>query len=105
MPHLDIWKNARASEFSSIINNGVGTPKINTANKKLLETQNIYKCVFDGSGFVEKFKCRCVLRGDKCQEGVDYHPDEIFAPVCRRETVNLGIADACQRGRKIYHLD
>ena len=42
LPHLDIWKNARASEFSSIINNGVGAPKINTANKKLLETQNLF---------------------------------------------------------------
>jgi hypothetical protein len=76
-----VWKDAMAEEYQSIMQNDVWDVVPRPKEKSVLSSKWIYKTKHTANGNIEKYKARFVARGFSQKEGIDYA--EIFAPVAR----------------------
>jgi hypothetical protein len=63
----------------------------------------VWRFTYKGKGeFLEKYKARICVRGDLQKPGIDYDPENIFAPVIRGATMRTAIALLGTDPRKMY---
>lgn len=92
------WRKAIFAEIDSIIENGVFEivpEEKRDKNKTLINTRWVLNKKFDTSGNLKRYKARCVARGFKQKEGIDY--EETFSPTGRLSTMRYIIYHATQR--------
>jgi hypothetical protein len=85
-----LWRKAIFTELDSIIENGVFEiiPKAKQdKSKTLINTRWVLNKKFDTEGNLKRYKARCVARGFKQKEGIDY--EETFSPTGRLSTMQL----------------
>ena len=70
---------------------------------KVLPHLLVYKVKRDKNGEIDKYKVRCVARGDLQKSGVDFV--ETFAPVVSFSTIRILVAIAASRGYKLMQMD
>lgn len=73
-----VWKDAIAEEYESIMKNDVWKVVPRPKNKSVVTSKWIYKTKHGVDGSIEKYKARFVVHGFSQKEGVDY--EKIFAP-------------------------
>lgn len=72
-------------------------------NKSLLNTRWVLNKKFNTDGVLKRYKARCVARGFKQKEGIDY--EETFSPTGRLSTMRYVLNHATQRKIKPRQAD
>jgi hypothetical protein len=96
-----MWRKAVFTELDSIIKNGVFeiVPKGNQdINKTLINTQWVLNKKFDTEENLKRYKARCVARGFKQKEGIEF--EETFSPTGRLSTMQYILNYATQKNIK-----
>lgn len=105
-PEWPLWRKAIFTELDSSIENGVFEliPKEKRdKNKSLINTRWVLNKKFDTEGNLKRYKARCVARGFKQKEGIDY--EETFSPTGRLSTRRYVLNHATQRKIKPQQAD
>lgn len=92
------WRKAIFTELDSIIENGVFeivSKEKRDKSKTLINTRWVLNKKFDTEGNLKRYKARCVARGFKQKEGIDY--EETFSPTGRLSTMRYVLHHAAQR--------
>ncbi|MBW0494846.1 hypothetical protein O181_034561 [Austropuccinia psidii MF-1] len=71
--------------------------------KTIINMQWVFTRKFDEKGDLKRYKARCVARGFKQKQGIDYQV--IFSPTGRLLTLRFLISNAVQTGHKIQQAD
>jgi hypothetical protein len=98
-----VWQDAMAEEYHSIVKNGVWDIVLIPEGKSIVTSKWIYKIKHVVGGSVEKYKARFVARGFSHVEGIDY--EETFAPVSQYASICTIIALAASMGWKLHQVD
>jgi hypothetical protein len=77
-----IWKDAMAEEYQSIMQNDVSNVVPRTKENFVVSSKWIYKTKHTAHGNIEKYKARFVAQGFSRKEGIDY--EETFSIVVSR---------------------
>ena len=97
------WKKAMEVEYQALMANGTYILTTLPPGRKALGSRWVYAIKYLVSGTIERFKARLVVKGYNQISGLDY--DEIFAPVCRHETIRLILALACIFDWHVHQCD
>lgn len=90
-PFRDYWISSMQAEMGSIKGMKAFEPRVMPADRKAVPLTWKFKYKSNGQ-FIARFKARICVRGDLQKSGVDYNPDEIYAPVMRGVTLRVAIA-------------
>jgi hypothetical protein len=102
-PHADDWLMAAESEIQSHNENQTWTLVDAPKGTKILRNRWVWVVKYNGTGNIERFKARLVIKGFLQEYGIDY--DEIFAPVVRMEVLRLLLAVAATLDYEIHQMD
>ena len=97
------WLQAMGSEIQSLAQHGTWTLEDLPSNKKAIGCKWVFRIKREPSGKIVKFKARLVAKGFTQRPGVDYF--ETFAPVARKESINVAIAFAAEQDLLIENVD
>ena len=101
--YKDDWLRAMDSEIKSLAQHKTWTLKDLPAGKKAIGCKWVFRIKRDPSGEIVKFKARLVAKGFTQRPGVDYF--ETFAPVARKESINVALALAAEQDLIIENVD
>jgi hypothetical protein len=65
----------------------------------------VFAAKYNSDGTIERYKARGVVRGDQQRPGIDYDPNNIYAPVVGITTLRLILAIATILDYEIYQMD
>lgn len=99
----DQWRVAMEDEMESLYANDTWEAVPLPAGMTAIPTKWVYKIKRDGSGNVERFKARLVVKGFYQIPGVDY--SEVFAPVTKYASFRSLMAIAATKDFEMRHLD
>lgn len=100
------WRKAIFTELDSIIENGVFDiikKEDRDREKTLINTRWVLNKKFDTDGTLKRYKARCVARGFKQKEGIDF--EETFSPTGRLSTMRYILNYAAQKKIKPRQAD
>jgi hypothetical protein len=98
------WEEAYSNEFEGFKSRGAmvfATPK---PGSKILGTTTRTEYKTDNGTFIKR-KVRMCVRGDQQTEGLDYHQEDLYAPVVKAAEVRLLTAIAAQHKCTVYKTD
>ncbi|MBW0553756.1 hypothetical protein O181_093471 [Austropuccinia psidii MF-1] len=101
-PEAIKWKEAAFSEFDSIVDRGVFEliRRKNVPNKKsIINTRWVFTKKCEEKGQIKKYKGRCVARGFKQKEGIDY--TETFSSTGRLTTMRFLLSHTAITKQKV----
>jgi hypothetical protein len=98
-----VWPDAMAKEYSSIMCNDVWEIVPKPEGKYMVGSCWVYKIKQGVDGSVEKFKAIFVAKGFSQVEGIDYN--ETFAPIERYSSVRVILAISKQMRWKFHQMD
>eukprot|EP00644_Phytophthora_capsici_P015812 jgi/Phyca11/131295/e_gw1.103.27.1 len=101
--YADKWHATADSEYQSLMKNQTWILVTPPENRKVLQNRWVFVVKYTGSGAIDRFKARFVIKGFLQQYGVDYN--EIFAPVTRMEVLRLLLTIAALLDFEIHHMD
>ncbi|CAI5712611.1 unnamed protein product [Peronospora destructor] len=97
------WLHAMESEIKSLAQHKTWTLKELPNDKKAIGCKWVFRIKRDPNGEIVKFKARLVAKGFTQRPGVDYF--ETFAPVTRKESINVTFALAAEEDLVIENVD
>lgn len=101
-----LWRKAIFTEFDSIIENSVFEIIQNDKrdkNKTLINARWVLNKKFDTEGNLKRHKARCVARGFKQKEGIDF--EGTFSPTGRLSTMRYVVDYTAKKGIKPRQTD
>ncbi|OWY94735.1 Retrotransposon protein, Ty1-Copia subclass [Phytophthora megakarya] len=81
--HATQWHIAAKSEYKSLIDNNTWMLVTPPKERKILSSRWVFVVKYIGTGEIDRFKARLVIKGFLQEFGIDYN--EIFSPVIRME--------------------
>jgi hypothetical protein len=102
-PERSFWKTAADSEYHSLIENGTWTLVPPPVGRKILSCRWVWAIKYKGTGEIERYKARLVIRGYMQEYGIDYN--EIFSPVIRVEVLRLLLTIGALKDLEIHQMD
>lgn len=64
-----------------------------------------YRIKCDEQGEIDKFKCRCTVRGDKQIAHEHFNPDELSSAVAGKDAIRVGLSIAAEHNFHVEHID
>jgi len=101
--HKDEWLRAMESEIQSLAQHETWTLKDLPSDKKAIGCKWVFRIKREPSGKIVKHKARLVAKGFTQRPGEDYF--ETFAPVARKESINVALALAAEQDLVIENVD
>ncbi|KAG6617006.1 Retrovirus-related Pol polyprotein from transposon TNT 1-94 [Phytophthora cinnamomi] len=101
--YKDEWLRAMESEMKSLEDHRTWTLVDMPSDKKAIGCKWVFRIKRDPSGKIIKFKARLVAKGFTQRPGVDY--TETFAPVARKESINMVVAIAAEEDMEAENVD
>jgi Reverse transcriptase (RNA-dependent DNA polymerase) len=102
-PQGDLWKQSIDIEHQALLENQTWDLVPLPPGRKAIKSKWIFKVKYKSDGNVEKFKSRLVILGCMQKSGLDYN--EVFAPVCRLESLRMFLAISAALDLHIHQLD
>ncbi|CAN0071865.1 unnamed protein product, partial [Phaeothamnion confervicola] len=99
------WRKALESEYLSLQEHGTFEICELPAERKALGCRWVLKKKRNTDGSVARFKARLVAQGFNQQEGVDYVPEELSAPVASMDEVRTALAVGTYFDWEIEQMD
>ena len=97
------WMRAMESEIKSLKQHHTWTLQDLPSDKKSIGCKWVFRIKRNPNGEVVKFKARLVAKGFTQRPGVDYF--ETFAPVARKESINVALAIAAEQDMIMENVD
>ena len=101
--YKDKWLRAMESEISSLAQHETWNLKDLPRDKKAIGCKWVFRIKRHPNGDIDKFKARLVAKGLTQRAGVNYF--ETFAPVARKESINVAFAIAAEKNLVIENAD
>ncbi|GMF66172.1 unnamed protein product [Phytophthora lilii] len=97
------WRIAAESEFTSLMNNKTWVLVPHPHGRRVLQNWWVFVVKYTGTGEIDRFKARLVIKGFLQQYGIDYN--EIFSPVIRMEVLRLLLIIAALLDYEVHQMD
>uniref|UniRef100_A0AAV1TKQ0 Reverse transcriptase Ty1/copia-type domain-containing protein n=1 Tax=Peronospora matthiolae TaxID=2874970 RepID=A0AAV1TKQ0_9STRA len=97
------WMRAVKSEIKSLAQPKTWALVEISSNKRSIGCKWVFRIKRDQFGVIVKFKARLVAKEFTQRPGVDYF--DTFAPVARKESINVALALAAEENLKIENVD
>ncbi|GMF35180.1 unnamed protein product [Phytophthora fragariaefolia] len=97
------WRAAAKSEYQSLMDNKTWILVPPPKGRRVLQNRWVFVVKYTGTGDIDRFKARLVIKGFLQQYGIDY--DEIFSPVIRTEVLRLLLIIATYLDFEIHQMD
>ncbi|POM64517.1 LOW QUALITY PROTEIN: Integrase catalytic core protein, partial [Phytophthora palmivora] len=101
--HAKQWRKAANSEFKSLMDNKTWVLVPRPKGRKILRSRWVFVVKYTGTGEIDSFKARLVIKGFLQEYGIDYN--EIFSPVIRMEVLRLLLTIAAILNLEIHQMD
>lgn len=101
--YKDDWLRAMESEIKSLGQHKTWALTDLPKDKKAIGCKWVFRIKRDTDGAIVKFKARLVAKGFTQRPGVDYF--ETFAPVARKESINVALAIAAEQDLMMENVD
>jgi hypothetical protein len=98
-----IWRDAMATEFNALIQNGTWTLVSPTPSMNIVGSKWVFRIKRKADGFVERYKARLVAKSFHQQPGVDF--SETYSPVIKPITIRTVLSMAVTAGWCIKQID
>ena len=97
------WREAMASEYQSLMENGTWQLVPQPPDRKLVSCKWLLRKKFNADGSISRYKARLVARGFSQVPGMDYN--ETFSPVLRMTSFRALLATAAQLHLLVHQMD
>lgn len=101
----DMWIKAAEAEMEALQKRGTLEYVQPPNNAHVISSKFVFRIKRLADGSIDKYKARFVAHGFAQIPGVDYHPDDIEAPVARLATVRALLAYAAAHGWSVRQID
>ena len=99
------WIAAIHAEMISLVEKGTFEISETPAGRKVIPTKVVLKIKMKSNGEIEKFKARICVLGFRQKKGLDFNPDQVYAPMTEPTTIRVLLAIANKLDLNIDHLD
>uniref|UniRef100_H3G5D2 Reverse transcriptase Ty1/copia-type domain-containing protein n=1 Tax=Phytophthora ramorum TaxID=164328 RepID=H3G5D2_PHYRM len=90
-------------EYKSLMDNNTWVLVPRPRGRKILSNRWVFVVKYTGTGHIDRFKARLVIKGFLQEYGIDYN--EIFSPVIRMEVLRLLLTIAALLDFEIHQMD
>ena len=97
------WIMAMKEEYESLVANQTYELVDRPCDANVVPCKWVFKTKRDQNGVPVSYRARLVAKGFKQIHGLDY--DEVFSPVCRKDTFRILVALSATLGVDLEHLD
>jgi hypothetical protein len=104
-PEWSHWIAAIHAEMASLVEKGTFEISATPVGRKVIPTKVVLKIKMKSNGEIEKFKARICVLGFRQKQGLDFNPDQVYAPMTEPTTIRLLLAIANKLDLNIDHLD
>ncbi|KAG3056696.1 hypothetical protein PI125_g25513 [Phytophthora idaei] len=101
--HAKQWHTAANSEYKSLMDNEAWVLVTPPKGRKILTSRWVFVVKYTGTGEIDRFKARLVIKGFLQEYGIDYN--EIFSPVIRMEVLRFLLTIAALLDLEIHQMD
>ncbi|KAG3053642.1 hypothetical protein PI125_g25982 [Phytophthora idaei] len=101
--HAKQWHTAANSEYKSLMDNEAWVLVTPPKGREILTSRWIFVVKYTGTGEIDRFKARLVIKGFLQEYGIDYN--EIFSPVIRMEVLRFLLTIAALLDLEIHQMD
>ena len=104
-PEWRQWIDAIHAEMTSLIEKGTFEISPIPVGRKVIPTKVVLKIKMKCNGEIEKFKARICVLGFRQKKGLDFNPDQVYAPMTEPTTIRTLLAIANKLNLNVDHLD
>ncbi|GMF42168.1 unnamed protein product [Phytophthora fragariaefolia] len=101
--HANRWHKAAKAEYNSLMENNTWVLVPPPKGRKTLTSRWVFVVKYTGTGEIDRFKARLVIKGFLQEYGIDYN--EIFSLVIRMEVLRLLLTIAALLDLEIHQMD